>query len=172
MCELLAMCSLQPARLTLFREPTAAGDSPLVKFLESHGPRSTMTIAHNGALGRITYAAVRGRTACRYRAIRGGFAPIGARQFPLRRRRHLVCARSSTPESRYRRDQAAGPVLTSPRPTGRALLPRVLSSPSGVLPPAQCLRACLESRRHAALAWRRPGCCYCNGSRLPVRRLQ
>ena len=77
MCELLAMCSLQPVRLTLslealaahgaaggryrdgwgvafyqgndvalFREPTAAGDSPLVKFLESHGPRSPVTIAH------------------------------------------------------------------------------------------------------------------------------
>ena len=77
MCELFAMCSLQPARLTLslealaahgaaggryrdgwgvafyqgndvalFREPTAAGDSPLVKFLESHGPASTLTIAH------------------------------------------------------------------------------------------------------------------------------
>ncbi len=77
MCELLAMSSLQPARLTLsletlaahgaaggryrdgwgvafyqgkdvalFREPTAAGDSPLVNFLESHGPSSTLAISH------------------------------------------------------------------------------------------------------------------------------
>jgi predicted glutamine amidotransferase len=77
MCELLAMSSLQPARLTfsletlaahgaaggryrdgwgaafyqdkdvaLFREPRAAGDSPLVRFLESQGPSTTLAISH------------------------------------------------------------------------------------------------------------------------------
>ena len=77
MCELLAMSSLRPARLTfsletlaahgsaggryrdgwgaafyqgkdvaLFREPTAAGDSPLVRFLESQGPSTTLAISH------------------------------------------------------------------------------------------------------------------------------
>ena len=77
MCELLAMSSLRPARLTfsletlaahgsasgrqrdgwgaafyqgtdvaLFREPNAAGDSPLVRFLESSGPGTTLAISH------------------------------------------------------------------------------------------------------------------------------
>lgn len=77
MCELLAMSSLQPARLTfsletlaahgaangrnrdgwgaafyqdgdvaLFREPSAAGDSPLVRFLETQGPGTTLAISH------------------------------------------------------------------------------------------------------------------------------
>lgn len=77
MCELLAMSSLRPTRLTfsletlaahgasggryrdgwgtaffqdhdvaLFREPTAAGDSPLVRFLETQGPSTTLAISH------------------------------------------------------------------------------------------------------------------------------
>jgi predicted glutamine amidotransferase len=77
MCELLAMSSLRPARLTfsletlaahgspggrqrdgwgaafyqgadaaLFREPNAAGDSALVRFLESGGPSTTLAISH------------------------------------------------------------------------------------------------------------------------------
>jgi len=77
MCELLAMSSLQPARLTfslktlaahgaadgrnpdgwgaafyqdrdvaLFREPSAAGDSPLVRHLETQGPNTTFAISH------------------------------------------------------------------------------------------------------------------------------
>ena len=77
MCELLAMSSLRPARLTfslealaahgspagrqrdgwgaafyrgrdvaLFREPVAAGDSPLVKYLEAQGPPTTLAISH------------------------------------------------------------------------------------------------------------------------------
>lgn len=77
MCELFAMSSLRPARLTfsletlaahgsasgryrdgwgvafyqgndvaLFREPTAAGDSPLVRHLEAHGPSTTLAISH------------------------------------------------------------------------------------------------------------------------------
>jgi len=77
MCELLAMSSLQPARLTfsfetlaahgavdgrirdgwgaafyqgtdvaLFREPRAAGDSPLVRFIEAEGPATTLAISH------------------------------------------------------------------------------------------------------------------------------
>ncbi|OGA25976.1 MAG: class II glutamine amidotransferase [Betaproteobacteria bacterium RIFCSPLOWO2_02_FULL_67_26] len=77
MCELLAMSSRRPARLTfsletlaahsgrtgrnrdgwgaafyqdgdvaLFREPIAAGDSPLVRFLETQGPSTTLAISH------------------------------------------------------------------------------------------------------------------------------
>lgn len=77
MCELLAMSSLRPTRLTfsletlaahgavngssrdgwevafyqdrdvaLFREPRAAGDSPLVRFLETQGPGTTLAISH------------------------------------------------------------------------------------------------------------------------------
>lgn len=77
MCELLAMSSLRPARLTfslealaahgaadgrshdgwgaafyqdrdvaLFREPGPAGDSPLVRFLETRGPGTTLAISH------------------------------------------------------------------------------------------------------------------------------
>jgi glutamine amidotransferase len=77
MCELLAMSSSRPARLTfsletlaahgaaggryrdgwgaafyqdkdvaLFREPRAAGDSALVRFLESQGPSTTLAISH------------------------------------------------------------------------------------------------------------------------------
>jgi len=77
MCEILAMSSLRPARLTfslaalsahgavggrtcdgwgagfyqgtdvsLFREPSAAGDSALVRFLEAQGPRATLAISH------------------------------------------------------------------------------------------------------------------------------
>ena len=77
MCELLAISSQRPARLTfslaalaahaaadgrsrdgwgaaffqdrdvaLFREPSAAGDSPLVRFLETHGPATTLAISH------------------------------------------------------------------------------------------------------------------------------
>lgn len=77
MCELLAMSSLRPARLTvsletlaahgaadgrnrdgwgaafyqdgdvaLFREPRAAGDSPLARFLETQGPGTTLAISH------------------------------------------------------------------------------------------------------------------------------
>lgn len=77
MCELLAMSSLQPVRLTfsletlamhgaatgryrdgwgvafyqgndvaLFREPTPAGDSALIRMLESNGPESTLVISH------------------------------------------------------------------------------------------------------------------------------
>lgn len=77
MCELLALSSLQPTRLTfsldalashsrstsrhrdgwgaafyqgddvaLFREPRAASDSPLVRFLETQGPSTTLAISH------------------------------------------------------------------------------------------------------------------------------
>ena len=77
MCELLAMSSARPARLTfslhtlaargaaaggthdgwgvafyegtdvaLFREPTAAGDSALVRHLETQGPSTTLAISH------------------------------------------------------------------------------------------------------------------------------
>ena len=77
MCELLALSSSQPARLTfslrtlaarggpagrshdgwgvafyqdsdvaLFREPLAAADSALVRFLESHGPATELAISH------------------------------------------------------------------------------------------------------------------------------
>jgi len=77
MCELLAMSSLQPVRLTfsletlaahgaangryrdgwgvafyqghdvaLFREPTPAGDSALIRLLESQGPESSLVISH------------------------------------------------------------------------------------------------------------------------------
>jgi len=77
MCELLALSSLRPTRLTfsldalashsgpasrhrdgwgaafyqdgdvaLFREPTAASDSPLVRFLEAQGPSTTLAISH------------------------------------------------------------------------------------------------------------------------------
>jgi glutamine amidotransferase len=86
MCELLAMSSSRPARLTfsletlaahgaasgrhrdgwgaafyqdndvaLFREPRAAGDSPLVRFLESQGPSTTLAISH---IRRATRGAV------------------------------------------------------------------------------------------------------------------
>ena len=77
MCELLAMSSRRPTRLTfslhelaahgaldgrnrdgwgaafyqdgdaaLFREPVAASDSPLVRFLETQGPSTTLAISH------------------------------------------------------------------------------------------------------------------------------
>ncbi len=77
MCELLAMSSSRPARLTfsletlaahgaadgryrdgwgaafyqgndvaLYREPRAAGDSPLVRYLETQGPSTTLAISH------------------------------------------------------------------------------------------------------------------------------
>ncbi|HEY0887549.1 MAG TPA: class II glutamine amidotransferase, partial [Ramlibacter sp.] len=77
MCELLAVSTSRPARLTfslhtlaargsptggtrdgwgvafyqgedvaLFREPGAAGDSALVRFLESHGPATGLAISH------------------------------------------------------------------------------------------------------------------------------
>jgi len=77
MCELLAMSSRRPSRLTfsletlaahsrlpgrqrdgwgaafyrdndvaLYREPTAASDSPLVQFLETQGPSTTLAISH------------------------------------------------------------------------------------------------------------------------------
>lgn len=77
MCELLAMSSAQPARLTfslealaarggtagtmgdgwgvafyqgfdvaLFREPLAAGDSALVRYLETQGPSTNLAISH------------------------------------------------------------------------------------------------------------------------------
>ena len=86
MCELLAMSSSRPARLTfsletlaahgaaggrnrdgwgaafyqdkdvaLFREPRAAGDSPMVRFLESQGPSTTLAISH---IRRATQGAV------------------------------------------------------------------------------------------------------------------
>jgi predicted glutamine amidotransferase len=86
MCELLAMSSRLPARLTfsleelaahgagsgrnrdgwgaafyqdndvaLFREPAAAGDSPLVRFLEAQGPSTTLAISH---IRRATQGAV------------------------------------------------------------------------------------------------------------------
>lgn len=86
MCELLAMSSLQPARLTfslealashggpagrqrdgwgaafyrgkdvaLFREPVAAGDSALVKYLEAQGPPTTLALSH---IRRATRGAV------------------------------------------------------------------------------------------------------------------
>ena len=86
MCELLAMSSARPARLTfslhalasrgaaaggthdgwgvafcegtdvaLFREPAAAGDSALVRHLESHGPSTTLAISH---IRRVTRGAV------------------------------------------------------------------------------------------------------------------
>jgi len=86
MCELLAMSSRRPARLTfsletlaahtgctgrnrdgwgaafyqdgdvaLFREPIAAGDSPLVRFLETQGPSTTLAISH---IRRATRGAV------------------------------------------------------------------------------------------------------------------
>lgn len=89
MCELLAMSSLRPTRLTfsletlashgrltgrthdgwgaafyegkdvaLFREPIAAGNSPLVRFLESQGPSSTLAISHirRATRGEVTLA--------------------------------------------------------------------------------------------------------------------
>ena len=77
MCELLALSSSLPARLTfslhtlaarggaagtahdgwgvafyqgedvaLFREPEAAGDSPLVRFLETRGPQTNLAVSH------------------------------------------------------------------------------------------------------------------------------
>jgi glutamine amidotransferase len=86
MCELLAMSSSRPARLTfsletlaahgaaggrnrdgwgaafyedkdvaLFREPRAAGDSALVRFLETEGPSTTLAISH---IRRATRGAV------------------------------------------------------------------------------------------------------------------
>lgn len=86
MCELLAMSSSQPARLTfslralasrgglagnthdgwgvafyqgkdvaLFREPAAAGDSALVRYLESQGPSTNLAISH---IRRATHGAV------------------------------------------------------------------------------------------------------------------
>jgi glutamine amidotransferase len=86
MCELLAMSSRRPARLTfsletlashgagtgryrdgwgaafyqdndvvLYREPTAAGDSPLVRFVEAQGPSTTLAISH---IRRATRGAV------------------------------------------------------------------------------------------------------------------
>jgi len=86
MCELLAMSSRLPTRLTfsleelaahgagtgrnrdgwgaafyqdndvaLFREPAAAGDSPLVRFLEAQGPSTTLAISH---IRRATQGAV------------------------------------------------------------------------------------------------------------------
>jgi len=86
MCELLAMSSRRPTRLTfsletlaahgestgrnrdgwgaafyqekdvaLFREPMAAGDSPLVRFVETHGPSTTLAISH---IRRATRGAV------------------------------------------------------------------------------------------------------------------
>ena len=86
MCELLAMSSRQPTRLTfsfetlaahggrngghrdgwgaafyqgkdavLFREPRAASDSPLVRFLETQGPSTTLAISH---IRRATRGAV------------------------------------------------------------------------------------------------------------------
>ena len=86
MCELLAMSSRRPTRLTfslerlaahgadtgryrdgwgaafyqdndvaLFREPTAASDSPLVRFLETQGPSTTLAISH---IRRATRGAV------------------------------------------------------------------------------------------------------------------
>lgn len=89
MCELLAMSSLKPTRLTfsletlaahgspagrqrdgwgaafyqehdvaLFKEPTAAGDSPLVRFLETQGPATTLAISHirHATRGEISLA--------------------------------------------------------------------------------------------------------------------
>jgi len=86
MCELLAMSSRHPTRLTfsleqlaahgastgryrdgwgaafyqdndvaLFREPTAAGESPLVRFLETQGPSTPLAISH---IRRATRGAV------------------------------------------------------------------------------------------------------------------
>jgi len=86
MCELLAMSSRRPTRLTfsletlaahsgrtgryrdgwgaafyqdndvaLFREPTAAGDSALVRFVEAQGPGTTLAISH---IRRATRGAV------------------------------------------------------------------------------------------------------------------
>ncbi len=86
MCELLAMSSRRPTRLTfsleqlaahgsaagrnrdgwgaafyqdsdaaLYREPTAAGDSPLVRFVETQGPSTTLAISH---IRRATRGAV------------------------------------------------------------------------------------------------------------------
>jgi len=86
MCELLAMSSRLPTRLTfsleelaahgagsgrtrdgwgaafyqdndvaLFREPAAAGDSPLVRFLEAQGPSTTLAMSH---IRRATQGAV------------------------------------------------------------------------------------------------------------------
>lgn len=86
MCELLAMSSRRPTRLTfsletlaahsgrsgryrdgwgvayyqdndavLFREPIAASDSPLVRFLETQGPSTTLAISH---IRRATRGAV------------------------------------------------------------------------------------------------------------------
>ena len=89
MCELLALSSSQPARLTfslralashggedgtahdgwgvafyqgadvaLFREPAAAGDSALVRFLESQGPGTNLAISHirRATRGAVTLA--------------------------------------------------------------------------------------------------------------------
>lgn len=89
MCELLALSSLRPTRLTfsletlaahgspagrqrdgwgaafyqdndvaLFREPKAAGDSPLVRFLEAQGPATTLAISHirRATRGDVTLA--------------------------------------------------------------------------------------------------------------------
>lgn len=86
MCELLALSSARPARLTfslhtlaargaaaggthdgwgvafcegtdvaLFREPGAAGDSALVRHLESHGPSTSLAVSH---IRRATRGAV------------------------------------------------------------------------------------------------------------------
>jgi len=41
--------------VALFREPTAAGDSPLVRFLEAQGPSTTLAISH---IRRATQGAV------------------------------------------------------------------------------------------------------------------
>ena len=89
MCELLAISSLRPTRLTfsleslashsgldsttrdgwgaafyqgndvaLFREPGSARDSPLVQFLQTQGPSTTLAISHirRATLGEITLA--------------------------------------------------------------------------------------------------------------------
>jgi predicted glutamine amidotransferase len=89
MCELLAMSSRRPARLTfslerlaahsaipgrqrdgwgaafcldndvaLFREPTPASDSPLVRHLEAHGPPTRLAISHirHATRGAVTLA--------------------------------------------------------------------------------------------------------------------
>jgi glutamine amidotransferase len=161
MCELLAMSSLRPARLTisletlaahgspggrqhdgwgaafyqgtdvaLFREPNAAGDSPLVRFLESSGPSTTLAISH-----------IR-------RATRGEIALANTQPFQreVAGHAHVFAHNGDLPGV----EQAVAPALTHYRPMGAtdselafcALLERMVplwQATSGVPPLAERL---------------------------------
>lgn len=57
----------QGVDVALFREPFAAGDSDLVRFLESHGPSTQLAISHirhatRGAITLAKYQTLRPRT--------------------------------------------------------------------------------------------------------------